>query len=195
MLGLGNDLIRSGGINNTLVDYTSNFCSSVDGWLKYSVDQGDMAITYNQNPNSDGGPDEDCWLKAVWDTNQTGSSGIKTPIFHSEGIMAGDTIEIDYRIFMKNDDGQFIGSDTISFQTKYTAEVAGETNPGFGFNHSNQNGDEVLSMSIDSTFPGAGGFDTGDFYVRIAWNVAADYAQAGAIVYIKDFTVIHQRPI
>ena len=44
MLGLSSGLMYDGPSEIELVNYSSDFSSSVDGWLKSSVDQGDMAI-------------------------------------------------------------------------------------------------------------------------------------------------------
>lgn len=172
-----------------LVNYSSDFSSSVDGWLKSSVDQGDMAITYNQNPNSDGGPDEDGWLKAVWDTTQTSASGIRTPNLHSNGILTNDTFIISYRIFMKNDDGQFIGSDDISFRTTITDGTFSQQTL-----HADIAGDEVVNISIPLTVAGGGSNDNTNTYVHIQWSqTSTDYAQEDAVIYLKDFTVTHMR--
>ena len=189
MLGLGNGLTKSGLAKLNLITYSSDFSSNVDGWLKYSVDQGDMTITANQNPNSDGGPDESGWLKAVWDSNQTSASGIRSANLHSNGILPTDTFSLSYRIFMKNDDGQFIGSDDISFRTTITDDTASHQTQ-----HTDIAGDEVVSISIAQTTIGGGSNNDTNVYVNIQWSQSTgDYAQAGAVIYLKDFTITHIR--
>ena len=185
MLGLGSGLIYGSPSETILIDYTSDFSSDVDGWVELAVADGNMTITANQNPSSEGGPDEGGWLKINWDTNQTGGSAFKKDL-HNDSIIDGDDIIATYKIFIPNSSNQFIGSDAISYGI-----LAYTDNSGFSVAKATP-GDQVETETI-TTFSNSN-TDEGEA-VRIQFNfsISTDYPQAGANVYIKDFTFLHTR--
>ena len=188
MLGIGNDLVHSSGTEIILIDYTSDFSSDVDGWVEYAVTEGSMTISANQNPNSDGGPDESGWLKINWDTNQTSSSGFQKTL-HTNSIISGDDIAIGYRIFIPNSSNQFIGSDSITYS------VVSMTENSSLVNTSSTVGDQVDDFTSSTISPpNTSNTDEGETVkVQFRFSASADYPQAGADVYIKDFTFLHTR--
>ena len=109
MLGLSSGLHYGGGvIRELIIDYTSDFSSTIQSWEAYSVEDSasDLTITANANPYTDLGgsaPNSSGWLKCVYGVEQTNTSGVKidtndSPI--SVNTQAGDAWEISFDIVL-----------------------------------------------------------------------------------------------
>ena len=188
MLGLSSGLIYSSRAETTLIDYTSDFSSGVDGWVEYAVTEGSMTISANQNPNSDGGPDESGWLKINWDTNQTSTSGFQKT-FHTNSLINGDDLTIGYKIFIPNSSNQFIGSDLITYKV---ASVTGTTAM---LSLVTDSGDQVVDFNTALISPATiSNYDEGETVkIQFRFDLSTDYPQAGADVYIKNVNILHTR--
>tara|TARA_R110002020_G_scaffold132409_1_gene295661 strand:- start:1011 stop:1544 length:534 start_codon:yes stop_codon:yes gene_type:complete len=173
MLGLGNNIIKGGGaIEELILTYTSDFTSGVDGWEKYSVDQGDLALAANQTIDSSGG-----WLKCTYDATQTSLSGIQRQI--GVPVLAGDRFVEQFTIYIVDDSGKWDpegDSDAVSVKHTIT-----NNNLIFGANL-----DESVTRSGATSNNGLGAADP---YIILQFATADDFPQAGAVFFIKDYTL------
>ena len=142
MLGLGNNIIKGGGaIEELILTYTSDFTSGVDGWEKYSVDQGDLAL------------------------------GVP--------VLAGDRFVEQFTIYIVDDSGKWDpegDSDAVSVKHTIT-----NNNLIFGANL-----DESVTRSGATSNNGLGAADP---YIILQFATADDFPQAGAVFFIKDYTL------
>ena len=179
MLGLGTGLIRSA-LRSPIMSYYSDFSSDANGVIAYSVQDSDsdLVLTANQNPSSDGGPNESGWLKGVYGVNQTNTSGIQIDVGESpmnfdsqsgyEWVYTGQLFIVD-----GSDWSNFSSIILTSTQVPGTSSGNKEVTPGQVYNWYHQRAN-VSSGSDTALGP--------------KWG-STQKPQAGATFYVKNITI------
>ena len=125
MLGLGNSLIYSNKGRNKVLNYTSDFTSDNDSWVKnptttpWTLHTGTPTVTANQTIDGTSG-----WLKIVYGSTQTSlATGImERDLFTSGGFVNGDIVSASMKVYLYHDGStdHWDGTDPVQvrFKTK-----------------------------------------------------------------------------
>ena len=200
MLGVSNSLLFSRApVRSLIFEYNSDFTSSIDGYEQTSVTDGTINFTSNDSgPDGAGG-----WLKAVFDTTQTGQSGInknlgwasKNGTAEMGSTKKGDEFELSGKIYL-----QETGSDHWDGTgTVRTGVIFGTPNHQDQFEQSGlsvlnveQNTNTSFNWSATSSV-GIPNFSYIDNLIFPNWlslsGGGSRFPQAGATFYIKDINL------
>ena len=184
MLGLSSGLHYSGGvIRELIVDYTSDFSSTIQSWEAFSVEDSasDLTITANANPYTDLGgsaPNSSGWLKCVYGVEQTDVSGVKidtnnSPI--SVNTQAGDAWEIGFDIVLN------AGSNWTNFSSNIDVSHQA-ANSG----SANTNVDPLTLTSFSVTTYTQLSASPDEFKIKFG---GTQKPKAGAAFYLKNVTI------
>ena len=152
-------------------EYTSDFTSDNDGWDPTSI-QGTLTQTYDQDiPGGSGGG----WMKNVYDTNQTSTSGLVESLTGLPTAKVGDHFYITYKLYL---DGDWSGTDDVDVLT-----VSGP----FGPNTTTRVSQDAETGIYRAT--SSAPFSFYSSFVQIKFDTDGDYPQSGAIFWIKDINI------
>jgi len=169
MLGLSNASYK---VPRLKLHYESDFTSDNDGWGAASV-QGTLTQTFDEDiPGGSGGG----WMKNVYDTNQTSTSGILRNNTLSSSYKPGDHVFFSYDIYL---DGDWDGSDDVTINHLVGTGMVQASDV------------EVTQDTEENVYhvTGSSSFTFGGTIVRINFAEDGDYPQDGAIYYIKNIDV------
>jgi hypothetical protein len=184
MLGLSSGLHYGGGKTQELIiNYTSDFSSTIQSWEAYSVEDSasDLTITANANPYTDLGgstPNSSGWLKCVYGVEQTNASGVKidtndSPI--SVNSTTGDIWEFSFDIVLN------AGSNWTNFSSNIDVSYQAANTGG-----PNTNVDPLTATTFTATDKVQTGSAPDELKIKFS---GTQKPKAGAVFYIKNVTI------
>ena len=160
-------------------EYTSDFTSDNDSWTPSSI-QGTLTQTYDQDiPGGSGGG----WMKNVYDTEQTGWSGIRGGNILPSGGNYGQHIVCSYKIYL---DGDWEGGDDVHIQFNPNAYPDQFNTRVSELPQDAETGAYYASGSWQLVGNPPGGWGR---HVQLGFSDGDDQPQVGATFWIKDINI------